>query len=63
MPYHNQLCEMCSKPLKTFTSSKRLNRNYKDRPMHLKCWKKNQEDIRFNILIREMKSTLNVKEE
>jgi len=43
MPYHNQECEKCKKPLKSFTSNKRTNRNYAERPFHLKCWKEEQK--------------------
>ena len=40
--YTNTPCEKCGKPLKSFTSIKRTSRNYKERPLHLKCWKENQ---------------------
>ena len=43
MPYHNQLCEKCKKPLKSFTSHKRTNRNYAERPLHLRCWKEEEK--------------------
>ncbi len=37
--YTNIKCSKCDKPLKAFTSSKRIIRNYKERTLHLKCWK------------------------
>jgi hypothetical protein len=42
--YHKLTCSKCDKPLKSFTSAKRTNRNYKERPLHLKCWKEEQKD-------------------
>ncbi len=47
MPY-NAPCEKCGKPLKSFTSIKRIDRNYKERPLHLRCWKEEQKEINFS---------------
>ena len=42
------LCERCEKPLKPFKSTKRQHLNYKERKLHLKCWKEQQKDYWFN---------------
>ena len=42
------LCERCEKPLKPFTTTKRQHLNYKERKLHLKCWKENRNDYWFN---------------
>lgn len=43
-------CERCNKTIKPFTSNKRMHLNYKERKLHLKCWKEEQKDYWFNQL-------------
>lgn len=54
MEAYDRPCEKCGKPLKRFTSAKRTNRNYKDRPLHLKCWKENEKEINFLDLMKNI---------
>jgi hypothetical protein len=42
------LCARCNKTIKPFTSNKRQYLNYKERKLHLKCWKEKQTEYWFN---------------
>ena len=42
------LCARCNKTIKPFTSNKRQHLNYKERELHLKCWKEENKDYWFN---------------
>lgn len=43
------LCKRCNKTIKPFTSNKREHLNYKERKLHLKCWKEEQKEFFFNM--------------
>lgn len=42
------LCARCNKTIKPFTTNKRQHLNYKERNLHLKCWKEEQTEYWFN---------------
>ena len=42
------LCARRNKTIKPFTSNKRQYLNYKERELHLKCWKEEQKEWWFN---------------
>jgi len=42
------LCARCNKTIKPFTTNKREHLNYKERKLHLKCWKEKQTEYWFN---------------
>ena len=43
------LCKRCNKTIKPFTSNKREHLNYKERKLHLNCWKEEQKEFFFNM--------------
>jgi|AntRauMFilla1563_2_1112583.scaffolds.fasta_scaffold41867_2 hypothetical protein len=51
------VCEMCNKKIRFFK-----NRNdWENRPMHLKCWKESQENMKMNFMYEDFLKEENLK--